>query len=161
MSHARRLAALPLLLLLLTPAAARADATAFIGVTPTDQTRQARGLALGAGFLIVGFEFEYGRIVDDLEAIVPVPSLTTGMGNVLVQTPTTGVQVYGTLGGGVYQERLDEDSETSFGTNLGGGLKIRLVGPLRVRLDYRLFRLHGEPRQHSYHRLYAGVNLKF
>jgi opacity protein-like surface antigen len=160
MSRARCLVVLPLLLVL-TPAVARADATAFLGLTPTDQTRQARGFALGAGFLVVGFEFEYGHIVDDLEATLPVPSLTTGMGNVLVHTPTTTVQLYGTLGGGVYRERLDEDTETSFGTNLGGGLKIRLVGPLRVRLDYRLFRLQGEPRQQTYHRVYAGVNLAF
>ena len=31
--------------------------------------------------------------------------------------------------------------ETGFGTNVGGGVKIDLVGPLRLRLDYRVFKL--------------------
>ena len=30
--------------------------------------------------------------------------------------------------------------------NNGGGVKIKLAGPLRVRLDYRVFTLRGSPR---------------
>ena len=65
----------------------------------------------------------------------------------LLQTPVEifRTQFYGTTGGGVYRERLGVRQETHFGTNVGGGAKIRLVGPLRVRLDYRIFRLQGEP----------------
>lgn len=159
MRHVRPLAALALLLLLLTPAAARADATAFVGFTPTDSSRLARGFAVGFGLLIVGFEFEYSKISEDLPMLAP--SVTTAMGNALLQTPTSKVQLYGTLGAGGYRERLGDASETNFGTNLGGGVKVRLAGPLRVRFDYRIFNLQGSPRQSTYQRLYAGVNLAF
>jgi len=45
--------------------------------------------------------------------------------------------------------------------NLGGGAKIHLVGPLRLRLDYRVFNLQGTPRYETYHRFYVGANLRF
>jgi hypothetical protein len=82
---------------------------------------------------------------------------------VLIQTPLDvgGFQLYGTIGGGVYRERLVEHQETHFTSNLGGGAKIRLLGPLRLRLDYRLFRLQGNPLHSTYHRVYAGANLAF
>ena len=44
---------------------------------------------------------------------------------------------------------------------IGGGAKIKLVGPLRVRLDYRVFNLQGTPRYETYHRFYVGANLRF
>jgi len=143
------------------PEQAAADITAFIGVTPTPENRAARGFAFGFGLLIVGFEFEYASTVED--RVEGLPSLRTGSGNVLLQTPieVSGVSLYGTLGGGLYRERLASRQETSFVTNVGGGAKIRLVGPLRVRLDYRLFRLRGDPLHQTYHRLYAGANLGF
>jgi hypothetical protein len=80
-----------------------------------------------------------------------------------VQTPVEihGMQFYGTTGGGVYRERLGLRQETHFATNVGGGAKIRLVGPLRLRLDYRIFRLQGEPLEQTYQRFYAGANLSF
>ncbi len=46
-------------------------------------------------------------------------------------------------------------------SNFGGGAKIKLVGPLRVRLDYRVFKLQGSPLYETYHRFYAGANLSF
>lgn len=159
MRHVCRPAVLALLLFLLSPAAARADATAFLGVTPTDTTRVAKGLSAGFGLVIVGFEFEYSKISEDLDT--RAPSVTMGMGNVLLQTPTPKIQLYGTVGAGVYRERLLSASETNVGTNIGGGVKIRLAGPLRLRLDYRIFRLQGDPIQPTYQRAYAGVNLAF
>ncbi len=56
-----------------------------------------------------------------------------------MQTPIDmlGTQFYGTVGAEGYQETLGAFEETHFGTNIGGGAKIKLVGPLRVRLDYR------------------------
>jgi opacity protein-like surface antigen len=54
-----------------------------------------------------------------------------------------------------------EDSETNFGLNVGGGVKVSLVGPLRLRFDYRVFTLKGDARHPRPQRLYAGVNLKF
>ena len=43
----------------------RADITAFIGANTTPANRQVRGVALGFGLLIVGFEFEYAYTPDD------------------------------------------------------------------------------------------------
>ena len=48
-----------LFLTLLIPTRAFADLTAFLGVTPTPNSRPARGFAVGMGLLIVGFEFEH------------------------------------------------------------------------------------------------------
>jgi len=40
-------------------------------------------------------------------------------------------------------------------------VKMSLMGPLRLRLDYRLFTLRGNPAAKTVHRLYAGVNTSF
>ena len=56
-----------------------------------------------------------------------------------------GTQFYGTAGAEGYSETLGACEETHFGTNIGGGAKIKLLGPVRVRLDYRIFRLQGSP----------------
>jgi hypothetical protein len=138
-----------------------ADVTAFIGITPTPQNHALRGFAFGFGLLVIGFEFEYANAAEN--EVEELPSLQTGSGNVLFQTPVEikGMQFYATTGGGVYRERLAEVRETHIGTNLGGGAKIRLAGPLRLRLDYRIFRLQGEPLHQTYQRFYAGANLAF
>lgn len=143
------------------PSRAAADITAFIGLSPTPENRAVRGVALGFGLLILGFEFEYSSAVED--ALENLPSLRTGSGNVLLQTPVeiAGIQLYGTVGGGLYRERLGTIQETHVSTNAGGGAKIRLVGPFRMRLDYRVFRLQGSPLHSTYHRFYAGANLAF
>ena len=116
---------------------------------------------LGPGFRHVGFEFEYAHTSED--AVEELPGLRTYSGNLLIQTPieVSGVSLYGTAGLGAYRETLGDESETHAAVNLGGGAKIRLVGPLRVRLDYRVFRLQGSPRHETYHRFYAGANLAF
>jgi opacity protein-like surface antigen len=192
----------PLRLLALTMAAlaagaspARADITAFLGTsrvnTPpgatfTDQSdtelRTTKGLAVGFGLVIVGFEFEYSNTSgnDDTcgTASLPgsfrllcAPSLTTGMANVLLQTPhgLTPVQVYGTIGAGMYREHYDlsnvsslpDENDYGVGTNLGGGVKINLVGPLRLRVDYRIFKLANGAFNKTPQRFYAGANLSF
>jgi hypothetical protein len=161
MTHASRVGAFLLLALLASARPASADLTAFLGITTTPDNRTARGFSAGLGVLFVGFEFEYANTPeDDLEAL---PGLRTYSGNVLVQTPieVSGVSLYGTLGVGGYVEELVEQSETNVATNLGGGAKIRLVGPLRLRLDYRMFKLQGDPRHETYHRFYGGANLAF
>ena len=147
--------------LLAAPAPAAADITAFIGVTPTPENRAVRGVALGFGVLVIGFEFEYASAVEDV--VEQSPSLQVGSGNILFQTPGEigGVQLYATTGGGIYRERLLPRQETHFSTNVGGGAKIRLAGPLRLRLDYRIFRLQGSPLHQTYQRFYSGVNLAF
>jgi hypothetical protein len=146
---------------LLLPAPAFADITAFLGVNPTPANRTVRGFAIGAGLMIVGFEFEYSSTSED--EIELAPQLRTFMGNGLLQTPfpIAGMQFYATAGGGMYRESLDGDNETHVGINVGGGVKMSLVGPLRLRLDYRVFTLQGDPRHAKPQRFYAGLNLKF
>jgi len=138
-----------------------ADATVFLGTASAPTNRTTRGFALGAGMLIFGFEFEYSDTVEDL--VEGAPSLRTGMGNVYVQTPVPllGLQPYLTTGGGVYRERLGTSTETNFGINTGGGVKISLVGPVRARIDYRVFTLRGSPLEGTVQRFYAGLNVKF
>lgn len=148
-------------LLVSTASNAWADVTVFYGTASAPSNRTTRGFAIGAGLLIVGFEFEYGDTVEDeLDA---APSLRTGMGNVLIQTPfaIAGFQPYFTTGAGVYRESLGDLSETNFGLNTGGGVKISLIGPLRARVDYRVFSLRGSPIEDTVQRFYVGANLKF
>ena len=147
--------------ILLLPSPAAADFTAFLGVNPTPASRPVKGLAAGAGLLIVGFEFEYGNTSDD--PLELAPALHTFMFNGLLQTPIpiARMQFYGTMGGGVFRETLNASSETNLGVNVGGGVKISLAGPLRLRLDYRVFTLKGSPRYATPQRFYAGLNLKF
>lgn len=142
-------------------APAFADATAFIGTTSTPANRQARGFALGVGLLVVGFEFEYANTSEEAED--GAPGLRTGMGNVLLQTPFAvfGLQPYFTTGGGVYRETLGSLRETHVGVNTGGGVKVSLLGPVRARVDYRVFHLRGAPLHDTVHRVYAGLNLRF
>jgi opacity protein-like surface antigen len=85
------------------------------------------------------------------------------MFNGLAQTPVPigGLQFYGTAGGGVFRETLNDSSETNFGINVGGGVKMSLAGPFRLRFDYRVFTLKGSARYETPQRFYAGINLKF
>ena len=147
---------------LLTPATASADVTAFFGVNPTPSNRVLTGLSAGIGLLVVGFEFEYAQTVEDVDELAP--ALKTYMFNGLLQTPiaVAGMQFYATAGGGVFRETLSAETETNVGMNIGGGVKMNLAGPLRLRLDYRVFTLRGEDVRHARpQRFYAGLNLKF
>ncbi len=139
-----------------------ADITVFLGLTPTPERRLLKGASIGAGLLVLGFEFEYASIGEDESEAAP--SLKTGMANVLVQTPVPigNFTFYGTVGGGIYREKLTGvHQETSFGSNIGGGAKMSLAGPLRLRLDYRLFNLRGDALHDRVHRFYAGLNIAF
>jgi hypothetical protein len=138
-----------------------ADATVFVGANLTPANRAVRGGALGAGLLIIGFEGEYAFTPDDPEAAAP--SLVTGSGNVLLQTPfaVLGLQPYVTTGAGMYREKLGTHQDTSFALNTGGGVKVSLVGPLRLRVDYRVFKLGSGALSSPAHRIYLGLNLKF
>jgi opacity protein-like surface antigen len=163
-----------LALLLATGAPAEADITAFLGATTSPGTRTTQGVAVGAGLIIIGFEFEYSQAGGDDETEPACqlpgraeckPSLRTGMGNVLLQTPRGlgPVQVYGTVGGGLFRERFEGagESDTGFGSNVGGGAKINLLGPLRLRVDYRVFKLSGDAVHKTPKRFYVGANLAF
>jgi len=152
------------LMLLFHAVPASADATAFIGANTNPERQITRGLAFGVSLLIVGFEGEYANAGEDESA--GTPSLTTYSGNVFAQTPFPifGMQFYATTGVGIYRENVDaiDHHETNILFNTGGGAKITLIGPLRVRLDYRAIKLRGDTlRADVVHRVYAGVNLAF
>lgn len=149
------------LLLLGSATPALADLTGMIGVTTTPANRMMKGFAVGAGMAIVGFEFEFATTSEDLEA--QAPSLTTGMGNLLLQTPMMvfGIQPYITGGAGIYRESLGAVDNLSVGFNTGGGAKIKLAGPVRLRVDYRALSLGGGALYSPAHRIYLGLNLKF
>ena len=143
---------------------ALADVTAFIGANTTPANRQVRGFSFGIGLLIVGFEFEYSNTTDAADDLLAKPpSLKTGSGNLLLQTPIAfhGVQPYLTTGGGFYSETLGTHSDSGFAFNTGGGVKVEIAGPLRVRVDYRVFKLGCGALSSPAHRVYAGLNLKF
>jgi hypothetical protein len=149
---------LALTLTTVSPAPAVADVTAFLGATLTPSSRAVRGAAVGISLLVVGFEFEYASTAEDL--VEGAASLRTGMINGLIQTPTR-TQFYLTAGGGLFREQLGAFSETSIGTNIGGGIKLGLMGPLRLRLDYRIFHLRGNALHKNPQRVYVGANLMF
>jgi hypothetical protein len=138
-----------------------ADATAFLGVGTTPSSRMTRGFAVGGGLLIFGFEFEYASTSEDTNEAAP--RVRTGTGNVLLQTPFAifGIQPYWTTGAGIFRETLASHEETGLALNTGGGVKVSLIGPLRLRLDYRVFKLNGDALYTPTHRLYAGANLRF
>ncbi len=142
-------------------APSRADATLFLGANTTPTNRSVRGGSVGMGLLIVGFEVEYAHTPDD--PATDAPALTTGSGNVLLQTPVAffGFQPYVTAGAGFYRETLGDHQDTSLAVNTGGGVKVSLIGPLRLRVDYRVFKLGSGALNSPVHRVYAGVNLKF
>jgi opacity protein-like surface antigen len=146
---------------LFAAAPAWADATVFLGANMTPANRAVRGGAVGAGLLIIGFEGEYAFTPDDPGAAAP--SLVTGSGNVLIQTPfaVLGLQPYVTTGAGLYREKLATHQDTSFALNTGAGVKVSLVGPLRLRVDYRVFKLGSGALSSPAHRIYLGLNLKF
>ncbi|MGH9386819.1 MAG: hypothetical protein ACRD2N_21315 [Vicinamibacterales bacterium] len=156
-----RALALTVLIVLGLARPARADLTAFLGLSPTPDNHGARGFAAGLTMVVIGFEGEYSQILED--EIESWPSLRTWSGNVFVQTPVeiSKVTPYATIGGGAYRERLGETQETHLCVNVGGGAKIRLAGPFRVRLDYRVFTLRGSPLNSTYQRFYVGANLAF
>ena len=156
------LAALALCFWALRPAAASAaDATAFIGTNTSPANRLVRGLSIGTSMVIIGYEFEYADTTDDVAS--GAPSLKTGTGNLLLQTPIAfaGFQPYFEVGGGVYHEELGAVSNTGLVGGTGGGVKISLIGPVRLRVDYRVTTLKNGALVSPAHRIYAGVNLKF
>jgi opacity protein-like surface antigen len=156
-----RVAMLAVLLTGLAAGPAFADLTGFIGANITPKSRHTEGFAVGGGLLILGFEFEYASAPE--EPAAQAPSLNSGMGNVLLQAPFSiyGFQPYATAGAGIYRESLGTHQQTGLGLNTGGGVKITLAGPVRLRLDYRVFKLGDGALDSPVHRVYVGLNLKF
>ena len=92
MSSLRALTLAALFAAVATPA--RADATLFLGANTTPESRRVQGFSIGVGLLIVAAEFEYANTPQSGEAVPTAPSLKTGSGNLLLQTPFA---IYGLL----------------------------------------------------------------
>jgi hypothetical protein len=137
------------------------DATAFVGVTMVPTARRSHGFAFGGGGSAVRYEIEYTSSVSDS---AKAPSVHTAMVNLVVQPagPIPRVRFYGTVGVGIYGESFENGrGNTDTGTNVGGGAKITLAGPLRLRLDYRAFFFRGTAAYSKPQRIYAGIILGF
>lgn len=164
------------LMLLATAAPARADVTWFLGTTrrpapllvPAGTSTKSTmagttGLAAGLSLIVVGFEVEGSSTFENTTK--QVPGMKIGMASGLVQTPTGSTQLYAAAGGGLYRESLSTgaagSAHTDLITNIGGGLKLALAGPLRLRIDYRVLHLRGKTSGANIQRFYAGVNVKF
>jgi opacity protein-like surface antigen len=157
--RARRML-LAVVLLLICSVPARADLTIFAGLQGSPVIRPSTGISLGFGVLLVGWEVEIARVTEEVEDAAP--SISAGTGSVYVQNPVpiSGVQLYAIAGAGLYRERLSAFEQTDVHMALGGGAKISLAGPLKLRLDYRYFRLR-DARSPDAQRLYAGLTLAF
>ena len=158
-SIARRML-LVVALLLCAAGPARADLTVFAGLQGSPAIRPTTGISLGFGVLLVGWEVEIARVTEEVEDLAP--SISAGTGRVYVQNPVpiSGVQLYAIAGAGLYRERLGTLEQTDVHLALGGGAKVKLVGPLKLRLDYRYFRLRDALNPDA-QRLYAGLTLGF
>jgi hypothetical protein len=146
-------------LVVASPTPARADLTGFFGFSPTPSKRSTRGFAVGINLLVVGFEFEYGNTTQDERQAAP--ALTTRMFDGMLLTPSGSTQLYLTAGAGYYTETYRDRRESSVATCIGGGIKLGLAGPFRLRLDYRIFHLRGDPLYRDPKRFYAGVSMAF
>jgi opacity protein-like surface antigen len=152
---------LTIALTLTAAAPAFADIVAFIGPNTTPSARMAKGIGIGASFVIAGFELEYSATGDD--PANNAPALKTGMANAFLQSPVPflGFQPYATVGAGIFKETLGAHDETGTAMNIGGGVKYTLTGPLQLRADYRVFKLGSGALNTPAHRLYIGLNVKF
>lgn len=157
-----RLLMLSGLAMLVAPAPARADLTVFAGLQNGPSLRPTMGISLGFGLLVVGWEVEVARVHADLDE--QAPTLAIGTGSLYVQNPIpiSGVQFYAIGGAGLYRERLTtvDYQQTDVHVAVGGGAKIELAGPLKVRIDYRIFKLRGA-RESNAQRIYGGLALAF
>jgi hypothetical protein len=147
-------------------APARADATAFAGVTTASTARPTFGVAWGRCPGVIGFEIEFARTIGT--ATEGQPSLSTVGASLIVQMPATsrGPQFYGIGGLGAYGESLGNGrGSTGLSGNVGAGAKFPLGGHLNLRVDYRFFLLNdsaeGLPVFPRPHRFSTGLSLAF
>lgn len=136
---------------------ALADATVFAGTQDSPSGGALGGVALGISLPVGGIEFEYAeaRTVDG--------PLRSGMVNLLLRTPREAarLQLYASVGGGVYRDRGAVNGGPGLAGSVGGGILIPLPGPFGVRIDYRVLGLRRSARGDRPQRVYAGVNLAF
>jgi opacity protein-like surface antigen len=165
------------------PAEADIRLTGFGGFSFLDEgTKGTAGAALTFGGL-VGFEFEAARTwLGDLDGLLVSDAeahMTTYMGNIVVRLPAGPIQPYASAGIGTVRVSGSadgpvagglEESDSSFGWNIGGGLYIVPLPIFAIRADVRRIEagdltwddiFHLPLPDLSFWRFTAGLTLKF
>jgi hypothetical protein len=126
---------------LMNPLSARADATVLWGLMSVDALRPSFGFSFGHRPSAVGFEIEY---LSTLGQTTPGDYSAGGaFASLIVQAVTiSNVQIFAVGGVGIWAEGFaGKRTGVLNAGNVGGGVLVALAGPLRLRLDYRLFLL--------------------
>lgn len=135
-------AACLVVLMLMNPVSARGDATVLVGLTYVDALRPSYGFSFGYRPSVVGFEIEY---LGTFGQTTPGDYSAGGIfASVIVQPVTIShVQIFAVGGFGAWGEGFAGGKRTGVlnAGNVGGGVLVGLAGPLKLRLDYRLFLL--------------------
>ncbi len=139
---------LPLMCILLAASSrpALADATLFIGTTTTPSNRTTKGFAIGVGLLDRRLRVRV-RVNDGrpLEGRAAAADRHGQRATCRRRSRLPGCSSTRRPAAGVYRETLGTThQETHVGFNTGGGVKVSLLGPLKARLDYRVFKLRGD-----------------
>lgn len=127
-----------LLLFTLSSRIARADGTFLAGAMHTDRVRPAIGWAFSHCPQVAGFEIEYFSTHPGDEN--DRASAGSIIASVIVQPVAIGrAQIYGIGGFGLWGEKYANGGGTgeAGAKSIGGGVKIWLAEPLRLRIDYR------------------------
>ena len=125
-------------LVLMNPVSARADATVLVGLKSVEGLRPSFAWSFGYRPSAVGVEVEY------LSTRPGDYSAGGIFGSVIVIPVTIAKAHIFVVGGvGVWGEGFEGGKRTGVlsAVNVGGGVLVDLTGPLKLRLDYRLFRL--------------------
>ena len=150
------------LLLAAIAAPARADVTAFIGANTTPANRQVRGARARLRPARSSASSSSTPTRPTIRAPT-APSLKTGMGNMLLQTPVRVLRHSAVLHD--RRRHLSREARRAPGHGLRPEHRRRREGlarrPVRLRVDYRVFKLGSGALNSPAHRIYAGLNLKF
>ena len=151
------------------------DLTLFGGTqNPGSLTlRSVNGAIVAAGprtFGTFGIRFANGRVVGSETTIAYSPNFLSSQhsafilnGNLMIQAPLPIVRPYATAGLGTVYVRgsgLQAVTGAKFALNYGGGLKVKLAGPIGVQLDGRGYTVFGIDAQ-TLHVLEVSVGLAF
>jgi hypothetical protein len=127
----------------------RPNASIFTGIVPTPAVRPTMGFAVGGGVAPTGFELELARSGSRLSK--GAPSLNTYMVNFFgsFPVPVERLRIYAIGGIGIWNEQFEAGHGAGeFGKNLGVGALYEIAGPLKARLDYRVYFLNDSQDAH-------------
>jgi hypothetical protein len=151
------------------------DLTLFAGSqNPGSMTLQSVGGAIVAAgprnFGTFGIRFSHGRVVGSEHTLAYSPNFLSSQhsaiiynSNLMIQAPLPIVRPYATAGLGIVHVRgngLQAVTGAKFAVNYGGGVKVKLAGPLGAQLDARGYTIRSLNAQ-TLHVLEVSVGLVF